>query len=402
MRAPGARVERPVAVEHEVVEHRDQPGDRPSRAVVDAERCTNSAYTIRLTANPTPPTSPKRTSCSQLAGRRIPCRQADVRRGHLHAPWSPRSRIVPRVAALLRGRCASLCGDEISQSFDGVLAPLRPAVAATARRRSSSAAAPRSGRHDSAPPAAQARRRERSQTRPPAASAPPTTTGAGGRRRRRDRRRHGRRRGRRGARPRRSQELSRCRRSVHHARGRHAERGRRSGGRRGAASDAEVRARARADARGRTRGAQDAATRADPRAGRRVDRRQRHDPDPLRRPRSRPEGDRRRQRDRRLPLHLRRRARLVRGQRATTARARSATRWPPAGCSAHRRLRANWRTGANPARAATSRSTPTRATHTCTWTGWSTTPPGAAGRTPRAGWWRRRHRGYVVRHWPGL
>ena len=35
----------------------------------------DSAYTARLTTNPTPPTSPKRTSCSQLAGLRMPCRR---------------------------------------------------------------------------------------------------------------------------------------------------------------------------------------------------------------------------------------------------------------------------------------------------------------------------------------
>ena len=47
----------------------------------------------------------------------------------------------------------------------------------------------------------------------------------------------------------------------------------------------------------------------------RVDRRQRHDPDPDGRARSRAEGDCGGERDRRLPLRVRRRPRLVRGQR---------------------------------------------------------------------------------------
>ena len=54
---------------------------------------------------------------------------------------------------------------------------------------------------------------------------------------------------------------------------------------------------------------------ADARPRRRVDRRQRHDPDPDERPGSHPEGDRRRQRDRGLPVCIRRRARVVRRQR---------------------------------------------------------------------------------------
>ena len=47
---------------------------------------------------------------------------------------------------------------------------------------------------------------------------------------------------------------------------------------------------------------------------------------------------------------------------AMTARARSATHWRPAGCSALRSSRANWPAGANRARGAGSRFTPTRAT----------------------------------------
>ena len=77
-------------------------------------------------------------------------------------------------------------------------------------------------------------------------------------------------------------------------------------------------------------------------------------PIPAERPRSRPAGDRRRQRDRRLPLRVRRRPWLLRRQRLRLlglGQLRARRRRP---ARARRRPPANWRTGARRGRAATS------------------------------------------------
>ena len=75
---------------------RDDARRRGSRRRAGAR---SSAYTARLTTKPTPPTRPKRTSCSQLAGRRMPWSRRTCGRSSTAVASS---RIRVRVATLAR------------------------------------------------------------------------------------------------------------------------------------------------------------------------------------------------------------------------------------------------------------------------------------------------------------
>ena len=140
-----------------------------------------------------------------------------------------------------------------------------------------------------------------------------------------------------------------------------------------------------------------------PVAGGRVDRRQRHDPDPHGRPGSRPEGDRRRQRDRRLPLRVRRRARVVRRQRLRLlglGQLRAGGGRPAERAGDLGRTRELGRAGA---RAATSPCY-ANAGHTYMYVDGDPVRHRRAQRRLRLALAGRPtdNAGYVVRHWPGL